>query len=362
MSTNRIWHLLGRKFTGEATLEELQELEQVLLSNPGLSAEVELHTAYFDCVIENDLNEADNAWAALEQRLEKEFPKQFGNSHMVLLRSRRRYMWMGMATLLAVAALSYGLINAWSEKVNNRVAQINSHNSKVAAIPGKDRKRVVLCDGTTVWLNANSKITYDKDFGITNRDMYLSGEAFFDVAHNAQLPMVVHAHTVDIKVKGTAFNVRSYPGDKTIEASLIRGVIELYPNGNAFRKLLLKPNEKVTITLDALNSQPGSIPTNIDIRLSQLKKDAISGLIPEVAWIENKLMFVSERFSTVAEKMSRWYNTRIIVADPSLAEERFTGFFEDESLTAALAALQMTFNFSYQIDKNGLVTIEKNKK
>src|SRR5437588_18774 len=77
------------------------------------------------------------------------------------------------------------------------------------------RTNLVLPDGTRVWLNAGSRITYDKNYGITLREVGLTGEAFFDVAHNSGKPFVIHTARIDIKVLGTRFNVKSYPLDKT---------------------------------------------------------------------------------------------------------------------------------------------------
>src|SRR5690606_37889089 len=85
-----------------------------------------------------------------------------------------------------------------------------------------------LADGTKVWLNAASRISYGKNFGNgALRDVYLDGEAFFDVAHDPDKPFIVHTSSIQIKVLGTSFNVRSYAEDNTIETTLVQGKVRI---------------------------------------------------------------------------------------------------------------------------------------
>jgi transmembrane sensor len=109
------------------------------------------------------------------------------------------------------------------------------------------KSHIVLPDGTNVWLNADSKIIYPGNFQGETREVSLVGEAFFDVVKNVNKPFIIHTGTMDVKVLGTAFNVRSYPGEMTTEASLLRGLIEVTLNGTEKKKILLKPNEKLTV-------------------------------------------------------------------------------------------------------------------
>ena len=89
------------------------------------------------------------------------------------------------------------------------------------------RSRSLLPDGTTVWLNAGSKLYYENDFNGT-REVRLEGEAFFDVVKQTDRPFIVHTSGIDIKVLGTAFNVKSYPEDKTVETTLYRGLVQVF--------------------------------------------------------------------------------------------------------------------------------------
>jgi len=352
MHSTRVWHLLGRKLTGDATLEELQELERYLLADAELASNADLHAAYFEADAgDSDHTQYKPCWEKQQQRLQREFPGDFGVSDGLKKSSvgkmNQGYVWIAAAVLVIC-----GLF-IWTTYMpdKRKLAGENEMNEK---------RRLTLPDGTLVWLNKNSTISYNKEFGIHNREIVLSGEAFFDVVHKAELPMTIHAGLVNIKVKGTAFNVAAYPGNDKIETSLIRGLIELSVKDKPGQRGLMKPNEKITITYDShTNRQPDSTP-DIRLEVDPLITETQTGLIPEVAWIENKLVFSNEPFISVVEKMGRWYDVRLVVMDKELAGEKFTGVFDKETLEQALTALQMTYDFKYKKDAERTIIISKN--
>lgn len=359
MQVNRIWHLTARKFTGDATLEELQELEQYLLADPELAAGVEVHLTYFERGADFAVSNADRqAWKKQLLRLQKDFPEDFPASSPATTQTNNNvsekkirnwwYTLAGLAFALLSSVLTwYGYNKSAAEKdfvviKNDKMGEENALH-----------KRVILPDGSLVWLNKNSHILYNKDFGVDNREITLSGEAFFDVAHRAELPMLIHAGPVNIRVKGTAFNVSAYDYDNKIETSLIRGAVELSVKGSQTKKIIMKPNEKVIVTLDSLkqNPSPGKI-SYINLTVDKLIPESKSGLIPEVAWMENKLVFSNMPFLEVKEKLERWYDIKINLENRNMEQERFTGVVSSESLDTFLKALQMTYNFRYTINKD----------
>src|SRR2546423_14261851 len=101
------------------------------------------------------------------------------------------------------------------------------------------RSKLVLPDGSTVWLNAGSKLTYNKDFGNNIREVSLVGEAFFDVMHIPDVPFVIETPTAVVKVLGTSFNVKAYPNETTTETSVIRGRVEISPRQRPGEKFVL---------------------------------------------------------------------------------------------------------------------------
>lgn len=223
-----------------------------------------------------------------------------------------------------------------------------------------EKKAFRLPDGTTVILNAGSHITIASDFDQKDRKVLLDGEAYFDVVHNTQKPFIVQTSRMDVKVLGTAFDVKAYSHDAVYETSLIRGSIELSLKKEN-KKILLVPNQKYLIREEGNDNrkEKTAIPEHVD-----LKHKMTSGLLPvtvsrkdttivEVSWTENKLVFVNEPFDEVIQKLERWYGITIEIVDPSLAKNTFTASFRNEGIENVLSALQFSkpFTFKKENDK-----------
>jgi ferric-dicitrate binding protein FerR (iron transport regulator) len=221
-----------------------------------------------------------------------------------------------------------------------------------------------LPDGTTVWLNAGSKLSYNKNYGNNLREVSLTGEAFFDVVKSAKKPFIIHTGKIDIRVLGTAFNVKSYPGEKTIETSLIRGSIEVTFKDRPAEKVILKPNEKLIVANEeipvALKKQ--SIRQNKEpiVAVSHLNYVKSDNSIAETAWIQNKLIFQDKSFKDLATEMERWYGVSIRFDNSQRDTLRFTGSFENETIQQSLDALKLAAgksvpDFHYTIRGNEIM-------
>ena len=117
-------------------------------------------------------------------------------------------------------------------------------STKTLSAENGSRTRTILPDGSTVWVNAGSHISFDNDFKGQTREVTLNGEAYFDVVKNPKQPFIVHVSGYDIRVLGTAFNVKSYPGDKTIETTLLRGLVQVTKQGETKRPLFFASKSK----------------------------------------------------------------------------------------------------------------------
>ncbi len=232
---------------------------------------------------------------------------------------------------------------------------------KIFAAAYGERKNFQLPDGSVVILNAGSKMHINERYGISTRDIYLEGEAFFDVKHNKALPFIVHTPAMDVKALGTAFNVKAYPGEKMTETSLVRGLVEVTLKKGENRKVLLHPNEKVQW------EQPGAetgvdetakekkilLPQNLVQCLTKTDRNEIK----EIAWTENKLVFADETFADIAILLERWYGVKIAFADEVTRNYRFTGIFEKEEIGAVLSFLKESRNFNYEIIPGNTLTV-----
>jgi transmembrane sensor len=365
MELHRIWHLLGRKLAGEATLDELRELEKLLEKIPAEAYGIDIVTEYLNQLsIKDQAQDQEGigtAWHSHYNRMQQKQETGFATQTMRPV-PRFQKRWLAAAAVIFLVAFAGGW---WLvSKPSNKASLSNANNNRVYTQPGS-RSKLVLPDGTTVWLNSDSRITYNEEFGKEKREVELVGEAFFDVAHNPRVPMVVHARSVNIVVKGTAFNVKAYPNEKKVETALIRGLVELSTRSDPERKILLRPREKISIQVEEEQSQQKNkrqTPAKTGIKLYELEPlnvEATSNLIPEVSWTQNKLVFDNEPFSEVVKKMERWYNVRIDIKDEQLAERKLSGAFEKENLEQALKLLQLLGRFRYEIKENTVLIYKK---
>lgn len=349
MTNNRVWILVARKLSGEASLEELRELEQLLRDDQDLAYQVELYTALYEnpSVQMRSDDERNLSWKRTTDLLREKFPGSFDRQKKGKLR-RLWIRWSAVAAVLLaiVATIFYFPI---SDGTHQPATAVNEWKT----MPGT-RTKMVLPDGTQVWLNSDSYLTYNNDFGKSKREITLSGEAFFDVFHNPDVPLVVHAQSVNILVKGTAFNVRSYPEAGNVQTSLIRGSVQLTTNADPSRIIMLKPNEKITIETKAPLPKKGHTPNKAThvYHIDVLKESALSKTIPEISWVQNKLVFDNEPFEDVLNKMGKWYNAEFILNNEELMQKKFSGAFDKETLYEALSALQMINYFDFHIRGN----------
>ena len=203
-------------------------------------------------------------------------------------------------------------------------------------VPYGKRFKLKLSDGTTVSLNAGSSLRYPEQFGLNgNRNVYLTGEAFFEVAKDKLHPFIVNANQVDIKVLGTKFNVSAYPENPTVNGTLIEGSIQMSETANPSNVILLEPNQMATWQNNA-------------------KKITIKNVDPSFysAWTKGELAFKDTPFSTIAKIIQRTYDVEIINENSDLARQNFTGTIKisDSSVENILDLLKRDTPFNYSIE------------
>lgn len=367
MTQSRLAELIAKKKAGEISPSESIELNALLKADDMARhtlAEVDAmwHTPLTSTNTEEGY--VDDRWNALSGRLfgvQQPVPVQRTGTIKRLLRYT--------AAAASLAAVVTGGIVYWKAAQKQREPKQNIVSTKNGS-----RSKIELPDGTQVWLNSGSQLTYNDAYGKELREIKLSGEAFFDVAKDAEHPFIIHANELDIKVLGTSFNVRAYPDDKRTEAALISGLIEVSFKGRPSDRLYLKPNEKISVmngeilktdlnekAVIAASSTP-SVRNTEEPLISYSKiayKSPIDSTILETAWVKNKFIFRNKSFEELAKDMERWYNVSFDCKDSSLLQKHFTGSFYHETITEALDILKLSYPFQYKIDKNkSTITIE----
>lgn len=207
--------------------------------------------------------------------------------------------------------------------------------------PAGQRAMVKLYDGTVVWLNARTSIRYPNVFMGDERRVELNGEAYFEVAHDAEKPFVVSTERLDIKVLGTEFNVSAYKGRNEFSTSLVDGSLKIYNKNNENNALFVEPYEWVEL---------------VDNRLVKKHFDSMEFLL----WKDGIYAFDDIRFLDIIKKLELYYETTIDVENKKLGIYKFTGKFRQrDGVESVLKTMQKISYFTYtKDDEKNIITIK----
>lgn len=356
----RLWELLAKYYTNHLSMEEKVELEELLLEYPdnwlkaGLLQQLKwklkpaLPEEKKEIIIERILREKGTG-----------FEKGKKRGHFRYNRKKARAGVLSVLCLITLAGMVLALRYAHLSKANGEWQQVSTANGMKSILH--------LPDGSEVWLNAGSTLRYNDHFDKEKREVYLEGEAYFMVKHNAARPFIVHAANMNIKVLGTEFDVKAYPDENISETSLIKGSVEVIVSQHGQnQKIYLKPDQKVVINKvqselpDIKNKGQHRVKplelidtVSASVILRSLKK--VDNIIPETAWKENMLVFEDEPLSSLAQRLDRWYGVNIMIEDSVLAQQHFTGRADNVSLEKLLKILQMIKPFQYMIQDKEVI-------
>lgn len=348
--SERFFEIVIKDLAGDISPQEDQELQHIMSEDTVSARQYELFRMYW-AQNHHDYIDGRQLFENVQSRI-NELEKEAGISEMKPLmqpvRNIRRLGWItGVAATVAL------LITAGGYFYSHR-------NTLVAKSTVRGEKSTfIMEDGTRVTLNADSKLEYAANFPEKSREVYLTGEAFFDVHSDANKPFIIHTANMNVKVLGTAFNIKSYPDEASTEATLLRGSIEVTVPSNPSERILLKPSQKLVIhnaaSHDSTKTRSVAVK-NIYPALTTLtyfqQRDT---MIMETSWLQNKLVFQDEDFESLAKRMERWYNISIRFSKTGSRQLRFTGILEGETIAEALHALHMTENFNYRIEDSTIV-------
>ena len=197
------------------------------------------------------------------------------------------------------------------------------------------RSLFLLADGTKVWLNSESTLSYRSDFGRRDRDVELDGEAYFEVAKNKEIPFYVNTETNQVRVVGTHFNVCAYKGSNEFETTLVEGIVDIYAYDNERPLTRLTKNE-------FFGSYQGKY------------KKAVLPSYDYLRWREGLYCFDDSPFSCILTKLEKYYNVKITVENPKVLNYRCTGKFkEQDGVEHILKVIQKDHPFTYSISEEG---------
>ena len=390
MTDTRIIQLIARKLSGESTAEERTELDQLLTRDPEAVYYVELITQLWDEekireIGSREVTDTDIAYLKHLARHRPTFapspsipksssatplqpPIQTTEPQKPPSAKSRQFAWLLFFVLLA-AGMLYGI-----SRLNRSSSTMNGNTEFFTQLGS--RRQLTLPDGTKVWLNAGSRLSYDSNMlRKDTRTVTLSGEAFFDVAKDKDRSFVIHTDKISIRVLGTAFNVKAYPRDKITETTLMRGSVELTVNNKPYQKIVLKPREKFALIDDSqtdpgsnadpssdsnpVPAKPGRPATPLMVSKEKLVIQDVTPIevedkeyVKEVSWVEDNFVFQNETLEELAPKMERWFNVKIEIDNARIRSLHFTGIFHKETADQAFSALQFIQPFKFKIIDN----------
>lgn len=255
------------------------------------------------------------------------FQKRVANERLKVYRIPWKIVYRVAAVILI---LLLPLAGYWK----GQEALRQTFSDMVVEAPLGARTKLYLPDGTLVWLNAGSKITYSQGFGMDNRQLNLEGEGYFEVIHNPKLPFEIHTHEVDLRVLGTKFNFKNYSDDEEITVNLLEGKVALHNGLKPMSDLYLSPNEKMV-----MNKRTGE--------MVKAKTRAENSIL----WTNDELFFDEELLQDIAKKLMRSYDVKIEIAD-SLKNRRFYGSFKvmGNTIEEVLETIASTNRMKYRYE------------
>ena len=318
--------LIGKVISGNATSEEIAQLETWKAESPD---NVKIYNNSID-VWENS-----KSWISDEDfRNDKQWVDDGIKLDLTrkVRKIQRESVFYKIAAILAfpmALAISFYYFSS-HEKSADQIQQICEIISPKGHIA-----KCILPDGTEVWVNTGSTITYDAaTFNHETREIKLSGEAYFDVAKNIEKPFLVYTNMASIKVTGTSFNVKSYPEGDVFETVLSEGSIEMKPNSSAHQTVQLGPGERAIFDINKKG-----------ISIEKVDSEIFS------AWRNGEILFKDATLNDLLKELERIYNIRFQLKDKQLGEFRFRGMFSyNNNLIDALEKIKRTSGIGYYIE------------
>ena len=231
-------------------------------------------------------------------------------------------------------------------------------------VPYGSKSLVTLPDGSKLWVNAGSKISYPADFGVTSRNVYLSGEAYFDVAKMEGVPFFVNTDVLTIKVYGTAFNVKAYADDDRVETTLDHGAISIVRNDAPDRIIIVEPNQKITFMREASKDDDlseiatSAHTTAISSNLEGFETLQMENTQAATAWKDDRMVFEQEPLWSIARKLERRYNVQIRIVDENIKFLRYTATMKEMPIEQVLEAISLTSPITFTINDMEVILME----
>lgn len=347
MDQERFWVLLSRRLAGEATPTEDRELDLMLERDPEYRGQYDALRLYWEKKDHPSAEDAENVFQKTLAKIKNSnltASEPFADPVIDIRRGEKVGAGLGAWLVRVAAVLMFGVLGYFLYQQHQQQPLLahlfleEKQNAKGV------QSKITLSDGSTVWLNGDSKLRFPADFKAgQSREIYLTGEAFFDVAKDARKPFIIHLKNSKIRVLGTSFNVKAYEEDEVVETSVVTGKVAFIPKEGVFSSpstdtLLLAANVKAVYST----------------KTGEVRKEQTNSQIDK-AWKEGKLIFRATRLDEVGKALERTYGKRVKFANQELKHCRLTASFENSSLEEVMYLLSRTRDFRYTISDREVV-------
>lgn len=325
--------LVARKLAGEATTAEQQELEMMMQEYSELRGRYQLLQQYFTTSAYHSSSETEQALQRTLSRI---------NIDTTPVKRIFPWKWVGVAAAAILIGIAAFVIPGPRQQPVEASRLMERQNGKAT------RATIELADGSKIWLNADSKLSYPEVFNGNSREVYLSGEAFFDIAANPKKPFIVHLSSGTIHVLGTSFNIRAYENE-AVQTSVRTGkvaFIPAYKHGMKPDTIYITPDEKI------IYRQPAN-----DTREEMIVKEVTSSE-DDKAWTEGRLVFRDKTLEEIASELERAFGKKVTFGNDAPRHYRLTGSFQDNSLQDIMYYLARSKTFHYTITDSTLLIAE----
>ena len=364
---NTFYEQAARVLAGMADQDQSREFHLILLQDQILMQRfIELKALWEKAESLKDFHaiNPDTDWEQLLKKLHYE--RGAGPKPHVYRRfghGIKSFLPYAAAVLLLV---SLGLVLLHSRKQTQWLA------SQITTIeaPMGSRTEVMLPDGSRVWLNAGSILSYSGHFNHNHRKVRLSGEGFFDV-EKSTVPFLVIAQDIQFKVLGTSFNIKAYEDEQVIEATLVSGsllVERTVASGQRIAPIVLEPKQKATFykktgsidvgpEVQEVAPSQGKPAPSIAAGIARVEIRRKQDVAAEVGWKDGVLVVESEPLIDLIRKLERRYDVGFVFRDEELKDYRYTGRIRELTLEQVMEAMKLTSPIDYMIrDKTVFIT------
>jgi len=314
-------HLLSRIITGEANSEEMEEF-YIKLADSKAEEELfyEVKSLWLRASLQKNNMDVDYEFNVLWDKIKQPV------RHASFSIGRRMIKYAAIILfVLSIGGFSGYLIS------NSKLKFADSGIQKNSALKGSV-SIVEFPDGTKVWLNSGSQLTYREDRKNKQRIAELTGEAYFEVTHQEDFPLIVKVGKIMVRDLGTTFNIKAYPGDKIIETSLVEGKADIISN-TGISLVALNPGENAIYSID-----------NNNIEIKPIMENVLS------AWREGKFVIRDQRLEDIFKELGRWYDVEFRFENQKIRDYRYTGLIKKTTTAQhVLKMLKLTANFNYRI-------------